>query len=128
MNESSAVALLLLTGGAIVGTYLWRGAGVMFAARIKSDSPVFQWVTFVSYAMLGGLIARMVILPIGPLMETPLLCRALAFVIGVGGVLWWWQKGPARSLFGCRNVHSSRIIFLIHNGVSQYASNESPVK
>ena len=56
----------------------------MFAARIKSDSPVFQWVTFVSYAMLGGLIARMVILPIGPLMETPLLCRALAFVIGVG--------------------------------------------
>ena len=84
MNESPAVALLLLTSGAIVGTYLWRGAGVMFAARIKSDSPVFQWVTFVSYAMLGGLIARMVILPIGPLMETPLLCRALAFVIGVG--------------------------------------------
>jgi len=56
----------------------------MFAARIKSDSPVFQWVTFVSYAMLGGLIARMVILPIGPLMETPLLFRVLAFVIGVG--------------------------------------------
>ena len=56
----------------------------MFAARIKSDGPVFQWVTFVSYAMLGGLIARMVILPIGPLMETPLLFRALAFVIGVG--------------------------------------------
>ena len=51
MNESSAIALVLLTSGAIVGTYLWRGAGVMFAARIKSDSPVFQWVTFVSYAM-----------------------------------------------------------------------------
>ena len=83
MNGSSAVALVLLTTGAIVGTYLWRGAGVMFAARIKSDSPAFQWVTFVSYAMLGGLIARMVTLPIGPLMETPLLFRALAFVIGV---------------------------------------------
>ena len=84
MNGSSAVALVLLTSGAIVGTYLWRGAGVMFATRIKSDSPVFQWVTFVSYAMLGGLIARMVILPIGPLMETPLFFRVLAFVIGVG--------------------------------------------
>jgi len=34
--------------------------------------------------MLGGLIARMVILPIGPLVETPLLFRALAFVIGLG--------------------------------------------
>lgn len=77
-------ALVLLTLGAIVGTYIWRGAGVMFAARVNSDGPIFQWVTFVSYAMLGGLIARMVILPIGPLMETPLLFRALAFAIGVG--------------------------------------------
>lgn len=77
-------ALVLLTLGAIVGTYIWRGAGVMFAARVNSDGPIFQWVTFVSYAMLGGLIARMVILPIGPLMETSLLFRALAFAIGVG--------------------------------------------
>ena len=84
MTDSSGFALALLTLGAIGGTYIWRGVGVMFATRIKSDGPVFQWVTFVSYAMLGGLIARMVILPIGPLMETPLLFRSLAFVIGVG--------------------------------------------
>ena len=84
MTDSSGFALVLLTLGAIAGTYIWRGAGVMFAARVNSDGPIFQWVTFVSYAMLGGLIARMVILPIGPLMETPLLFRALAFVIGVG--------------------------------------------
>ena len=84
MTDSSGFALVLLTLGAIGGTYIWRGVGVMFATRIKSDGPVFQWVTFVSYAMLGGLIARMVILPIGPLMETPLLFRTLAFVIGVG--------------------------------------------
>lgn len=84
MTESTGFMLTLITVGAIAGTYVWRGIGVMFAARIKSDGPVFQWVTFVSYAMLGGLIARMVILPIGPLLETPLLVRALAFVIGVG--------------------------------------------
>ena len=84
MTDLPGSALALLTLGAIAGTYIWRWAGVMFAARIKSDGRVFQWVTFVSYAMLGGLIARMVILPIGPLMETPLLFRSLAFVIGVG--------------------------------------------
>lgn len=84
MTDLPGSALALLTLGAIAGTYIWRWAGVMFAARVKSDGPVFQWVTFVSYAMLGGLIARMVILPIGPLMETPLLFRSLAFVIGVG--------------------------------------------
>ena len=117
MNESSAIALVLLTSGAIVGTYLWRGAGVMFAARIKSDSPVFQWVTFVSYAMLGGLIARMVILPIGPLMETPLLFRVLAFVIGwecslvaakgfCPQFLWVSQ----RSFFSCHFSNSERCV------------------
>jgi len=84
VTDSSGLALALLTLGAIAGTYIWRGVGVMFAARIKSDGRVFQWVTFVSYAMLGGLIARMVILPIGPLMETPLHFRTLAFIIGVG--------------------------------------------
>ena len=84
MTELPGNALAILTLGAIAGTYIWRWAGVMFAARVKSDGPVFQWVTFVSYAMLGGLIARMVILPIGPLMETPLLFRSLAFVIGLG--------------------------------------------
>jgi len=84
VTDLSGNALVLLTLGAIAGTYIWRCAGVMFAARVKSDGPVFQWVTFVSYAMLGGLIARMVILPIGPLMETPLLFRSLAFVIGLG--------------------------------------------
>lgn len=84
MTELPGNALVFLTLGAIVGTYIWRCAGVMFATRVKSDGPVFQWVTFVSYAMLGGLIARMVILPIGPLMETPLLFRSLAFVIGLG--------------------------------------------
>ena len=84
MTDLPGNVLALLTLGAIAGTYIWRWAGVMFAARVKSDGPVFQWVTFVSYAMLGGLIARMVILPIGPLMETPLLFRFLAFVIGVG--------------------------------------------
>ena len=84
MTDLPGNALALLTLGAIAGTYIWRWAGVMFAARVKSDGPVFQWVTFVSYAMLGGLIARMVILPIGPLVETPLLFRSLAFVIGLG--------------------------------------------
>ena len=84
MTDSPGDVLALLTIGAIVGTYVWRATGVIFAARVNVDGPVFQWVTFVSYAMLGGLIARMVILPIGPLMETSLIYRTLAFAIGVG--------------------------------------------
>ncbi len=38
----------------------------LFAARISTESAAFLWVTVVSYAMLGGLIARMIVMPIGP--------------------------------------------------------------
>ena len=108
MTDLPGNALALLTLGAIAGTYIWRWAGVMFAARVKSDGPVFQWVTFVSYAMLGGLIARMVILPIGPLMETPLLFRSLAFVIGVG---WFFVLG--RRVLPAVFIGVASFIFLV---------------
>ena len=87
MTTFSYLGLTLLTFGAILGTYFWRGMGVLFAFRVNSAGAVFQWVTFVSYAMLGGLIARMVVLPIGPLEETPLLIRCFAFAIGVTAFL-----------------------------------------
>ncbi len=83
MTTVSYFGLTLLTLGAILGTYFWRGMGVLFASRVNSTGAIFQWVTFVSYAMLGGLIARMVVLPIGPLEETSLGIRSLAFAIGV---------------------------------------------
>lgn len=72
----------LLLGGAIAGTYIWRGLGVVFASRIDPAGPVFQWITCVSYAMLAGLIARMVLLPVGPLTETPLAYRVAGIAVG----------------------------------------------
>ena len=83
MTASSATTLTLLTLGGIGATYIWRAVGVVFASRVKTDSPVFQWVTFVSYAMLGGLIARMIAMPIGPLIEASWITRLGAFAIGV---------------------------------------------
>lgn len=67
----------------IIGTYLWRGLGVAFSTRIHPEGALFRWVTCVSYAMLAGLISRMLVLPIGSLADTPLSIRLGAMAVAV---------------------------------------------
>ena len=67
-TEAYLWGLVLLSAAA---TYFWRGLGVLLSARIDPEGPIFQWVTCVSYAMLAGLISRMIILPLGSLPSIP---------------------------------------------------------
>ncbi len=75
--------LWLLLAGAIAATYVWRGLGVLLASRIDPEGSAFQWVTAVSYAMLAGLITRMVLMPAGPLVDTPLTFRIVGIIVGL---------------------------------------------
>ena len=68
---------LLILGAAAV-TYVWRGLGVALGGGLSLDSAMFRWISAVAYAMLAGLIARMIVLPLGALAETPLSHRLLA--------------------------------------------------
>ncbi len=86
MQESWLWPLLVLAVSA-VATYLWRGLGVLFSGRINPDSAVFAWMAAVAYALLAGLITRMIVLPIGPLTETPLEARLAAAALCVGSFL-----------------------------------------
>lgn len=61
-----------------LGTYLWRAIGVGVAGRLNVDSAWIAWITCVAYALLAGLIARMLLMPSGPLAETPLIARIAA--------------------------------------------------
>ena len=79
MSGNTAQWMLLF--GAIAATYVWRGLGVLLAARIDPNGAIFQWVGCVSYAMLAGLIARMTILPLGALAEAALWVRLLAMAL-----------------------------------------------
>ncbi len=72
-----------LVGAAIAGTYLWRALGVLVGTRIDPDGPLFRWVTCVSYAMLAGLVARMLVMPVGALVETALGHRLAALAVGL---------------------------------------------
>jgi branched-subunit amino acid transport protein len=91
-----------LTLACALATYLWRGLGVWIAGRINTESEVFKWITCVAYAMLAGLISRMVFFPIGLLAESALWQRCLSVVIGLavytltrGNLLWGILAGSA---------------------------------
>ncbi len=77
MQDSWLWPLLVLAVAAL-STYVWRGLGVALSGRINPASPFFAWLACVAYALLAGLIARMVLLPIGPLIEAPLAARIAA--------------------------------------------------
>ena len=74
------VAVLLAGAGA---TYVWRGLGVALSGRLSPEDKLFDWVACVAYALLAGLIARMILLPSGPLAVLPLSDRAGAAILAL---------------------------------------------
>lgn len=74
MANAALVAVLV----AAAATYIWRALGVALSGRIDPEGLVFRWVGCVAYAVLAGLIARMILLPVGSLATTPLSFRMLA--------------------------------------------------
>ena len=82
MNEISDLWWLVI--GAILATYIWRFFGALFSKRIDPDGAAFQWITCVSYAMLAGLISRMILMPVGQLENVPLWIRLVGVIVGIG--------------------------------------------
>ena len=73
--------LLALCG---LATYAWRALGARLSSGIDAESEVFAWISCVAYAMIAGLIARMLVMPTGALAETTLVERALGSVAALG--------------------------------------------
>lgn len=59
---------VVMIAGALA-TYLWRALGVALSGRIDPSGEIFEWAACIAYALLAGLIARMILLPVGPLAE-----------------------------------------------------------
>lgn len=83
----NAWAMLAL---AALATFMWRALGVVLSGRIPSESRLFDWVNAVAYAMVGGLMMRIIIFPTGTLVDTPLMDRVIAFAAAV--VVWALTK------------------------------------
>lgn len=86
MNEFSLSPTAMIWAAIALGavaTYASRFLGVIFSERIKSDGKLVEWVTYVTYALLAGLVARMIILPIGSLAEATDWMRLSAIAAGL---------------------------------------------
>lgn len=82
IGEAPLWALTLMIVGGLV-TYFWRALGVALSGRINAGGRLFEWVTCVAFALLAGLIARMILLPNGPLADTAAPDRIAAAVIAL---------------------------------------------
>jgi len=67
--------------GCGAATFFWRGLGVLVVRRIDPDGGMFKWVTCVSYAMVAGLIFRMLAMPESDLASVGLPVRLAAVAI-----------------------------------------------
>ena len=67
----------------VVATFAWRALGVTLSGRLKPDSPFIELVGYIAYALLAALVARMILLPIGPLQGVGLDLRLSATAVAV---------------------------------------------
>lgn len=84
MSENAAWIAL---PAAIAVSFLWRAIGVAVSGRIDPDGDVFLWVQCVAYAMLAGLVSRMLFLPSGALADSESWIRLAA--VGTGLVVYF---------------------------------------
>jgi len=77
----SELWLLVIVCG--LTTYLWRGLGVLLSGRIRPDGDIFNWLACVAYAMVAGLIMRIIVLPTGMLASSLLSHRLIACCLGL---------------------------------------------
>ena len=82
MPEGDLWPYVVVLAGALA-THLWRALGVAMSGQIRADSPLLDLVGCIAYALLAGLVARMILLPVGPLQGTGLAARLAATAVAV---------------------------------------------
>lgn len=83
MSAFGPTTAALVVAASIGATLLWRGLGVFLAQRLDPKGAVFRWFSFASFAVLAGLLSRLLILPTGDLATIGLEVRLGAAVVGV---------------------------------------------
>ena len=82
---------------AVLGTLIWRAAGVMLASRIPADGPMMGWVNTMAYALVAAVLLLIFVHPIGALATTSLDQRSVGLAGGL--VMMFFSKRLILSLF-----------------------------
>ena len=87
MSEVDAWIALPLS---VIVTFMWRAFGVLISGRMQPDSDLFLWIHCVAYALLAGLVSRMLFLPTGVLEYTEDWTRLIS--VGIGLAVFFYFK------------------------------------
>ena len=68
---------------AILGTMIWRVAGVIVASRIPTEGPIMGWVNTMAYALVAAVLLLIFVHPIGVLATTNLDQRVVGLAAGL---------------------------------------------
>ena len=97
MSTEYLWVIVLACGAA---TFVWRGLGVLVTRRIDANGAFFRWITCVSYAMVAGLIFRMLLMPESDLANVSLLIRVAALALAFAAYYLFGRRLVAGVLAG----------------------------
>jgi len=92
--------LWLIVLGCGAATFVWRALGVVVVKRIDAQGNFFQWITCVSYAMVAGLVFRMIMMPESDLAGVSLPIRVGAVLIAFAAYYLFKRRLVAGVLAG----------------------------
>ncbi|MEP9378977.1 AzlD domain-containing protein [Aquabacter sp. CN5-332] len=85
LDEWSAILIVILVG--FLPTEMWRSLAVIAGRRVQEGSELLLWVRSVAAALLAAIVARLIFVPTGPLVDIPLWLRLVCILCGIGAFL-----------------------------------------
>lgn len=80
-SEWSAVMVVVLAG--FLPTEVWRSLAILAGRRLREGSEALLWVRAVATALLAAVVARLIFVPTGVLVEVPLWLRVSCIFAGL---------------------------------------------
>ena len=82
MTLSEFWPFIFIAVAGFLGTDLWRWLGVIAGKRLDESSELLSWVKATATALVAGVIAKLILFPLGELVAIPLAVRVAAAAIG----------------------------------------------
>lgn len=86
------IELWILLAVCSLATYLWRGSGVLLSAGIDPRGEAFTWIACVAYAIIAGVVSRMLLMPTGVLADSTPLERAIGSAAALAAYFWLTKR------------------------------------
>lgn len=80
-SEWTAILVVIFVG--FLPTEIWRSLAVLAGRRLAEGSEVLAWVKAVATTLLAAVVARLIFVPTGALVELPLWLRLLCIASGI---------------------------------------------